>query len=410
MFSYINKLRFNYETKLFMQVQLDSVISYAIEFLKTQHDFNIHKRYALGSAVKITPALIPDLYALYQNCLGFAGRGLKGDLYVQQLSEYNAYVYAANTKFNIILSSGIVKDFKAQEIAFVIGHELGHVIFEHNNIPVKSILYQYSGLSYETTHLLFQWSKAAEISADRIGLLCSGNLTSAANVFFKTASGLSLEKDKEEEIIHSLRAQFDEIKTIAKCPSDDLICTHPLIPIRFKSLELISLDILYLRNKGMGAECPGFHAIDSQISDVLMQAEPLDLSRFLSSKEGLSLLILCLLYIAVSDGELNKYEEQFIHDIKTRSGLDINITEVIAVCRQDIKQFKELAIIDISNSNVPKDDVFRIIQLCHYIAIMDNNICNAEIQAMQEICEVLKGEGWYVNSALSQHETLDLNG
>ena len=177
-----------------------------------------------------------------------------------------------------------------------------------------------------------------------------------------------------------------------------------MIPIRFKSLELISLDILLLRNKGMNTECPGFQLINSQISDVLMQTEPLGLGRFLSSKEGLSLLILCLLYISVSDGDINKYEEQFIYDIKRHSGLDININEVIYVCKQNIKEFKELAVIDISNAHIPKEDILRILQLCHYIAIMDNKLCDVEIQAMQEINENLKGETWYVDSVINQNE------
>ncbi len=90
---------------------------------------------------------------------------------------------------------------------------MGHVLFEHNQIPVKQILAAEEHLSYQVASLLFQWSRAAEISADRIGLLCSGSLASAANAFFKTSSGLCL--DREEEIIRSLRSQYDELAPLS---------------------------------------------------------------------------------------------------------------------------------------------------------------------------------------------------
>ena len=403
MFSYINKLRFGYESKLFMQLNLNNIVSRAVTDLSLSNDFNYHKRYILGSAVKITPSLIPDLYNLYQDCLKFVGGDLKGDLYVQQQSSYNAYVYAVNNnKFDITLSSQVVKDFKPKEIAFVIGHELGHVIFEHNKIPVNLILDKYTGISYEIASLLFQWSKAAEISADRIGLLCSGSLASGANVFFKVSSGLLL--DREDEIISSLRSQFEEIKALSawQTSAENLICTHPMIPIRFKSLELINLDILFLRNRGAKAECPGFDSIDAQIKDVLTKTEPLGLGEFLSTKEGVSILILCLLYVAVSDGDLNKFEENFIYDIRNRAKLDISSEEVISVCRKEPQSFKSLALLDISSAKISQDDVGKIIQLCHYLAIVDVQICNAEIDAMKEICSRLGADVWIVDSVINQ--------
>ncbi|HXG68144.1 MAG TPA: M48 family metallopeptidase [Blastocatellia bacterium] len=400
MLQHLDGLRFNYENKLFMQLQMDPSLSQSLSAMPRLREFHARKRQVLGSAVKITPALIPELYELYQTCLKFFGGKIQGDLYVQQQTDYNAYVYSAGDRFDIIVSSAIVKDFKKQEIAFVIGHELGHVLFEHNKIPVGHILQNCEGLSYELAHRLFQWSRAAEISADRIGLLCGGSLSSAANAFFKLSSGLSLQN--EEEIIRSLRMQFDEIKKLSGT-SDDWVCTHPLIPIRFKSLELIALDILALRNHGMQSKL-SWAQIDSQISEVLIETEPLRVTSYLSSKEGVSLLVLCLLYVAIADGSIHPYEEQFIYDVRKRAALNINIEDVISVCRRDLADFARVAISEIRGMRIEKDDAIRIVQLCHYLAISDTPLNNDEFRALNEICAALGCEAWVVDSVISQHE------
>lgn len=400
MLQYLDSLRFNYENKLFVQLQMDPALTRSLSAAPKLHEFHARKRQVLGSAVKITPSLIPELYGLYQTCLGFFGGKIQGDLYVQQQHDYNAYVYSAGSRFDIILSSAIVKDFNQREIAFVIGHELGHVLFEHNKIPVGHVLQSCEGISYELAHRLFQWSRAAEISADRIGMLCGGSLSSAANAFFKLSSGLALQN--EEEIIRSLRSQFDEIKKLSGA-SDDWVCTHPLIPIRFKSLELIALDILALRNRGTLSKV-SWAQIDSQISEVLIETEPAKVSSYLSSKEGVSLLVLCLLYVAICDGMPNSQEEQFIYDVRQRAALNINIEDVISVCRRDIQDFARVALSEVRGIRVEKDDAVRIVQLCHYLAISDTPLNDAEFRALNEVCEALGCEPWVVDSVIGQHE------
>ncbi|KJU85583.1 peptidase M48 family protein, partial [Candidatus Magnetobacterium bavaricum] len=258
----------------------------------------MRKRYLLSTSARITAALLPDLHRLYQECLGYVGGELKGNLYVQQSSEYNAFIYSAGDCFDIVVSSSIIKDFDTREIAFVIGHELGHVIFGHNEIPAGWFLSQQTQMPHELMHMISSWSKACEISADRLGLLCCGNLRSAASAFFKLVSGLCLEDS--DAVIRCLSAQYDEIKAISQTQwlSDDL-STHPLIPIRYKSLELVALDVIALRGQRDKAMHRGFDVIDDQITKVLVGSEPFEDGSVLRGQEGFSLLVLCLLYVAV---------------------------------------------------------------------------------------------------------------
>ena len=407
MLQYVDSLRFPYESKLFMQVQMNPSISNVLDSVSQKHDLNFTKRHLLGSAVKITATLIPELYQLYQSCLNLVGEGLQGDLYVQQQSDYNAWVSAVGKRFDIVLASGIVNDFRPEEIAFVIGHELGHVLFEHNKIPVQGILAESdrTSISYELASLLFQWSRATEISADRIGLLCSGSLSSAANAFFKTSSGLLL--DREEEIIRSLRSQYDEIAKLSNSSriTRESFYTHPLIPIRFKSLELICLDIMALRNQRSKFKV-SWARIDSEIEDVLLKTEPLGIQNLNLSQAAIAILIIGLLYVAVSDGELNQYEEYFIRSIQQRVAPNLNLPEILADCKRDRQKFSKQAIADLSGNRITRQEVEKILQLCYAVAIADNPICSAETQAMEVLCKSLGCDIVLANTVISQQEAI----
>ncbi|OQW90578.1 MAG: hypothetical protein BWK79_19465 [Beggiatoa sp. IS2] len=244
----ISQLRFDYENHLFKDLLRYPEINAWQQKLNQQQHFDLHQRYLLGNAVKVTSTLFPQLTAIYQDCLTHINTPIAGQLYIHQNSEYNANVYAHEQQFDILLTSALVRDFKPAEIAFVIGHELGHVLFEHNSIPSSRLLFAEDAPALPRTLIkrLFQWSYAAEISADRIGFLTCGSLSSAANAFFKTASGIQL--DDDNRVVHALRDQFTEIERLTAQLDNPGLSTHPLIPIRFKSLELISLDLLNFRN------------------------------------------------------------------------------------------------------------------------------------------------------------------
>lgn len=399
----INNLRFPYERKLFMEVQMNSDISRVLE--EVSGDFNATKRYLLGTAVKITEALIPELYKLYQTCLERVGTGWQGNLYVQQSSDYNAGVSAVGSRFDIILCSAIVKDFQPEEIAFVIGHELGHVLFAHNQIPVRQILAESERLSYQVASLLFQWSRAAEISADRIGLLCSGSLGSTANALFKTSSGLCL--DREQEIIRSLRSQYDEIASLstAMVNSHESFCTHPLIPIRFKSLEMICLDIMAWRSQKSNLQI-SWGQIDSEIEEVLLKTEPLGKRNLKFSQAAVAIMMLSLLYIAVSDGELNKHEEYFIREIQQQVAPELNLQEILALCNSSRGKFSRQVLSDLSNNRVSRQEAEKILQLGYAIARCDRPLCSAETQAMEAICESLGCEVLLVQAVISHNQAI----
>ena len=203
------------------------------------------------------------------------GGGFAGDLFIQQSPDYNASVFAHNNRFDIVIHSSLVRDFSLDELRFVFGHELGHVIFKHSLFPVKEILPQIVKVDKSLTQLLLRWSRASEISADRIGMLCCSQLGAAATALFKTSSGLpDIDMDR---VLRSFRAQFEDLEKQIRLAEhrSGWVRTHPMMPIRFKALELAALDIVALGRQTGGFSAKGFQRVDRQISAIL---EALDVS------------------------------------------------------------------------------------------------------------------------------------
>ena len=117
--------------------------------------------------------------------------------------------------------------------------------------------------------MMYRWSRATELSADRVGLLCCGQLETAVTALFKTLSGLS--RINIDRILSSFRTQYDILKQYMEKLSDaqSWIGTHPMIPIRFKALELAALDIIALRQQPNVFSGKGFRKVDQEISLIL---------------------------------------------------------------------------------------------------------------------------------------------
>jgi Zn-dependent protease with chaperone function len=118
-------------------------------------------------------------------------------------------------------------------------------------------------------NLLLRYARATEISADRVGLLCCGHLTPAVSALFKISSGLTgVEPDR---MLRSLRDQFNDLEQQLQSArtAAGWIRTHPMIPVRFKAMELAALDIIALHRKNPVFSDRGFRRIDQQIAAIL---------------------------------------------------------------------------------------------------------------------------------------------
>lgn len=165
-------------------------------------------------------------------------------------NNFNFFITADNNQANascslmssasrpdIILTSRLIELLSIEELQFVIGHEVAHYVYQHalypnhNNVEDRNLKLNILNLS-----------RAAEISADRIGFLACSSLEDALKANFKLASGLSDKyfKFKPSTYLDQLR----DLQDLGKS-SSELWSTHPSFLIRMQSLIWFSMTKEY---------------------------------------------------------------------------------------------------------------------------------------------------------------------
>jgi Zn-dependent protease with chaperone function len=153
----------------------------------------------LGSAIRVDDRQFTRLHRLLGEVAQTLDVAELPELYVASNPFPNAITLGMNKPF-IVVNSGMVDLLDEEEMRFVLGHELGHAVSGHavyqtllqrmiqlsgllNSVPV-------GGLGARAIMAaLYEWSRKAELSADRAGLLATQDPATAFRVHMKLASG-----------------------------------------------------------------------------------------------------------------------------------------------------------------------------------------------------------------------------
>ena len=206
-----------------------------------------HRRSLLAEAIRLNKRMAPQVSEALAHCREVLGFDRPVEVFLRPDPHYNAFCAKGRTgPLALGLSSRLVEDFTPGELRFVLGHEIGHALFDHFGIPmpVTATIEDIGGtlVSRAVQLRLFVWCRAAEVSADRAGLLCTADPEVAATAFFKLSSGLS-----RPGISADLEAFASQVESLASAPSaamdlrdddDTLDCfsTHPYTPVRVRAL------------------------------------------------------------------------------------------------------------------------------------------------------------------------------
>jgi len=122
-------------------------------------------------------------------------------LYISQTPIVNAGAYGMDNPF-IVLNSSLVELATPEELEVVLGHEVAHIMSDHS--LYRTLLYMlinYSRLVNPITIMpitlaLLEWSRKAEISCDRAGLLATQNIEHAQGMHCVLAGGVRGRRDE----------------------------------------------------------------------------------------------------------------------------------------------------------------------------------------------------------------------
>ena len=208
-------------------------------------------------ALRVGPGQFPEIHQMTQDCARRLGIGLPTVYIYPDPSVINAYTIATEDDSPIIIiHSSMIERFTSGELKAVIGHECGHI---HNNHGIYNtaaniildamaaglpILRQImSLLSMPLRYAIQAWSRAAEVTCDRAGVICSDDINDELTCKAKFLYGGAF--DAGDINLEAVLRQYDMIRS-TPVRLLELESTHP-VPVRriFAVREFINSEILY---------------------------------------------------------------------------------------------------------------------------------------------------------------------
>ena len=199
----------------------------------------------LGNAVKITEDQFPELY----NIVSLAAQRLSmstPDVFIVQSPIINAFALGIGDRKSVILNSALVEAMELPELATIIGHEFTHIKCEHTSWGILADLHNSVSIPIISNVLSFifnSWTRKAEYSCDRGGLIINQDLNASVKAMAKLAVGRELFEKLDIEIFKEQKSQVshDDVARLS-----EMLQTHPFIVNRIQALINYSISSDYI--------------------------------------------------------------------------------------------------------------------------------------------------------------------
>lgn len=352
-----------------------------------------HRRGLLSEGIRLHKGMAPQVSAALAACresLGFTG---PVEVYVRPDPMYNAFcARSPSGLITVGLSSRLVDEFSPAELRFVIGHELGHVVFDHFGIPmpITAVIEDIGGtlVSRPTQLQLFVWCRAAEVSADRAGLVCARDREAGATAFFKMASGLAT-----GAIQADLEAFASQIESLASAPSAttdergedetlDCFSTHPYTPVRVRALLAFARSDAYRAACGDGPGELPLGDVEEIVERDLGLMEPSYLEEPDAESKKLRRAMFCAgAVVAAAHGDIADAE---VNALRALLGADdVPKPEAIAALRSEL----DTLLAELAGARLARRA--QLVQHLTIIAAADGNVDQAEYDVMADVADKL---------------------
>lgn len=358
-------------------------------------DPNSIRRRLLATSVRLSERMAPELHRMAADCVEKLDMRTELHLYSFPSPQFNAMCFKPeNGRLHVMFASSLLEAFSENELKFVVGHELGHHVYRHHDIPIGFLLNGPEKASPRLALSLFAWSRYAEISADRAGAHCAQDIESVSSALFKLASGLS------GKTIHfsldDFLAQVDEMQVLdenaavdsRQAPKADWFSTHPFSPLRVKALQLFDRSNLARSDGGSLDE------LETGVQTLMALMEPSYMEGRTKTAESMRRLLFAgSLIVANADGRISEQEitvfEKFFGDNAFNDSL--NLEQLAGELPARIEAVKELA------SDAQCLQVLR--DLC-LIVRAENHDHRPECDKLREIATALEVDSAFIDQSL----------
>jgi Zn-dependent protease with chaperone function len=225
----------------------------------------------LGSAVRVSDRQFPRIQRLTQKCADTLHIAVP-HVYIVSNPQLNAATYGTNEEAFVMIHSALVDHYSDEELLTVIGHECGHI---HNShvvyLTALHVLTRVAGAIVQWAMqpalvALLAWSRRAEITCDRAGMLCSKSTDVSGRALTKLALGSR--KLYEEFNLEAFLEQYEEGKEgIGKYM--EAFASHPYLPKRVLAMRVFAESALYKKAVGLGETGLTMPEVDDRVRALL---------------------------------------------------------------------------------------------------------------------------------------------
>jgi len=359
------------------------VISKIKNEAKVEKSGNYYKYLLEGHSFKLGADLLPELYKPFMDVCEALSFSEPVEFYISNSPEFNASASSSQEEGEphlVNLNSGLVNALDEDELRFVIGHELGHIISK--NIDIKGVIEfvfpNYQGIPLLLYNKISLWDKLSELTADRYGLIACGNPNKCISAFFKMSSGLGLNRfnlnfatflEENEKLLES----FKKENTIN-------VASHPMNPIRIKALEYFAQSTVYksiLENKSIETD-PALTSNMEELTNMLLVIRNSELdqqrSMFIASAG---------LVMAGVDEKMHKEEyETIIHRLANFLIFPEQVLQGIIEQKAQNDIFLQTASTIMQYNPAERDPMFEFLIS---VAMSDNELFTREIDFLYEV-------------------------
>lgn len=396
----VDRIQFKSDRRMLEEIlQVPAMRDRVGEFMK-QEEAEADRRRLLASGLRITERIIPSLVEavrLVQRVTYLQDKNVEIYVHEEPLQNAACMDFGTGRSF-LLLSSGLVQKMTDRELLFVIGHEFGHLSYGHYVLPVRAVLARESGITAEQALQLMSWSRRAEISADRVGLLCCQDFHVATTAFIKLSCGLTepLLRFNVDDYI----SQMQDIQVLSESVQDtqDCFSTHPFNPLRVLALHYFWESKLLTDLLGHSHAKISTKEMDEKINALLKFMEP----EMAGVKEAAA--VTCLLWgsywVAISDGRIDEVESESIRKMTDARAAKKALAEIKSSAKPLvlIKEEFQKAAKRCLKMSPPERHI--LVQRLIVVARADKQIKEEEKAALRGICEALEINPTFIEQIL----------
>ena len=373
------RLRAQGERELAERLRAEPVVKKAIEKAAESEPAGA-RRQLLATALRLTPEIAPDISEIIAASAEALSLDAPIEPYVYPGAQFNAAaIRPEDGRMFVIFSSSLLEAFDHSELRFVVGHELGHHVFDHHSIPTALLLHPSSRISPGLALQIFAWQRYAEVSCDRAGLVAAGGLEAAATALFKLASGLgSTERVKirVDQFLHQLGDLRSEAQRLDRADSpvrSDWFSTHPFSPLRLRAAELFA-NCEIVRDGGTSVA-----ELEAEVHELMTLMDPSYLAAKTDVAEAMRRLVFAGgILIAAAGGDIAAPELKALEELLGVGSLpsEINPEAIRNALPRRIARVVE---------KVPRLRRMQIVRDLCLIARADGEVSEAEHRVIEEV-------------------------